>query len=275
MRNAGLVLRGRSGVSLAEMVLVMALGGLITTAAVSMIGPTNSLATQATDASEIEEGSRSTINLIAGHLRRVPQGGVLVATRDSIVVAMPVGMGVFCSNDGNRIAAYLGLGGRPLNVASLDGYALQNPNATWTFTTMPGTTYFSGTVPGRSYCTAAGGGLAGNDADYVMWQTSTTIPVGTGFFAWDKQTYRFGVSVLDPRTRGFFYGATGAPLLEVAFELHPNSRFEYRLRGSSTWYPAVASGSVMNIDVVRVVAGGLYDTNGGLLSREIPLMNSE
>ena len=265
----------RRGASLVERVRVLVLGGLITSAAVSLIGPTNELASEATEAAEVEEGARSSVNLIASTLRRVTMGGVLVATRDSVVVAMPVGMGAFCANDGSRLGAYLGLGGRPLPVAEIDGYALREANGTWSYTTYPGTSIFSGASPGRSACIAAGGGQAGNDSDYVLFGISTSILPGTGFMVWDRQTYRFGPSVLDPRTRGFHYGATGGPLLEVAFELHPNTRFEYRLRGSTTWYPGVSASYVQYIDVVRVIAGGIHDPSGALIAREIPLMNSE
>ena len=266
---------GRAGTSLVEMLLVLALGGLITTAAVSMIAPTNDLAREATESTEIGEGARSSIDLIASSIRRVPAGGVLVATRDSVVVALPLGVGMFCANDGSRLTAYLGLAGRPLNVAAVDGYALREPNGTWTFTSMAGTSLFSGATTGKAPCVAAGGGVAGVDTDYYTFYISTSVAPGQGLLVWDRHTFRFGPSALDPATRGFFYGQTGAPLLEVAFELHANSRFEYRLRGSTTWYASVSATYAPYIEVVRVVAGGLYDANSGLMSREIPLLNSE
>ena len=267
---------GRRGTSLTETMVVLVLGGVITTAAVSMIAPTNRVASEATESAEVEEGARSTLTLLASTLRRVPQGGVQVATRDSVVVALPVGMGAFCSNDGGRLSVYLGLGGRPLNIPAVDGYAFRDSNSgLWLFAAMAGTQMFSGATTGKANCVLAGGGVAGVDSDYYTFYTNNNTPPGTGFLIYDRHTFKFGASVLDPATRGFHYGATGTPLLEVAFELHPSTHFEYRLRGQTTWSTAVAANQAGQIDAIRVIAGGMYDTTGGLISRDIPLMNSE
>lgn len=267
---------GRAGASLVEMVLVLVLGGLITTAAVSLIAPTNELAAEATASAEVEEGARSTLDLIASTLRRVPQGGIMVATRDSVVVALPLAMGAFCANDGSRLTAYLGLGGRTLDIPAVDGYAFRDPSSgQWAFAAMSGTQMFSGSTPGRSVCVATGGGLAGFDSDYTTFYASTNVVPGTGFLVYDRQTFRFGPSVLAPTTRGLHYGATGAPLLEVSLGLHSSSHFEYRLRGTTTWYPALSSTYTPHIDAIRVIAGGATDASSALIAREIPLMNSE
>ena len=269
------VFADRDGTSLAEMLIVLVLGGVITTAAVSMIAPTNRIAAEAVETSEVEEGVRSTINLIASTLRRVPQGGILVATSDSIVVAVPVAMGAFCATDGSRLTMYLGLAGQTLNVAAVDGFGFRDNHGTWAFTAYPGPTMFSGVTQGRAPCVAAGGGAAGSDSDYYTFQVNTSMPVGTPFLVWDRQTLRFGASSLEPTMRGFHYGPTGGQLLEVAFGLNLGTRFEYRLRGSTVWYPSVSSSHAQNIDVVRVIAGTIQDPGSALLAREIPLVNSE
>lgn len=267
-------LAGRRGTSLVEMLLVLVLGGVITTAAVSMIAPTNRIAAEAVETGEMEEGVSSTLNLIASTLRRVPLGGVQVATRDSVVIALPLAIGAFCATDGSRLTMYLGLGGQPLNVAAVDGFAFRS-GGVWSFTVYAGTTMFSGVTQGRAPCVATGGGVAGSDSDYYTFYVNTSVPVGTPFLIWDRRTLRFGASSLEPALRGFHYGATGAPLLEVAFGLNAATRFEYRLRGSTTWYPSLGSGYVQYIDAVRVIAGSVNESSGALLAREIPLVNSE
>ena len=98
---------------------------------------------------------------------------------------------------------------------------------------------------------------------------------GTSWLVWDRHTYKFAPSVLDPTTRGFHYGATGTPLLEVAYGLHSSTHFEYRLRGGTTWYPALGTSYVANIDVIRVIAGSTADASTALIARDIPLINSE
>ena len=267
---------GRAGTSLVEMILVLVLGGLITSAAVSLIAPTNQLATDATRSAEVEEGARSALDLISSTLRRVPQGGIMVATRDSIVVALPLAMGAFCANDGSRLTAYLGLGGRALDVAAVDGYAFRDPNSGhWSFAAMSGTQMFSGSTPGRAGCVATGGGLAGVDSDYTIFYASTGVVPGTGFLVYDRQTFKFAPSVLAPTTRGLHYGATGSPLLEVSLGLHSTSRFEYRLQGGTTWYPALSASYAQYIDAIRVIVGGVNEASTALIAREIPLMNSE
>lgn len=264
---------GRSGSSLVEMLLAIVLGGLITGAAVSAIAPTNELARTATEATQHADGARSTVHLLAAELRRLPAGGVLVATAESVVVAMPVAVGAFCANDGSRLTAYLSLDGRRLDPAIVDGFAIGNANGTWSHTAYAGTTLFSGAVQGRAPCVAAGGGLPGSDTDYYTFGTSTSVTPGTPFLVWDRQTFRFGPSLLDPSTRGFRTGPTGGSPVEVALALHPESRFQYRLSGGTTWLSAVASSSVGAIDAIRVTTGAM---NGAAdMVRDIPLMNTD
>jgi hypothetical protein len=268
-------IRSRAGTSLVEMVLVIGLGGLITAAAVSTIAPTNELARAATESIETQEGARSTVYLLASSLRRVQAGGVLLATADSVVVAMPVAVGAFCANDGSRLSAYLGLGDRALVPAVVDGYAIRNSYGNWGYTAYAGTSLFSNATPGRTACIAAGGGAAGRDSDYFRFSTSTSIVPGTGFLVWDRQTFRFGASVLDPTTRGFHYGPTGGASAEVAYGLHAQSGFRYRLRGSTTWYGSVSSYNLRNIDAIRVLTSGANEAAPSDMMRDIPLMNAE
>lgn len=267
--------RSRAGTSLVEMVLVIGLGGLITAAAVSTIAPTNELARAATESIETQEGARSAVYLLASSLRRVQAGGVLVATPDSVVVAMPVAVGAFCANDGSRLTAYLGLGDRPLVPAVVDGYALRNSVGSWSYTAYAGTSIFSNATPGRTACIAAGGGAAGRDSDYFEFSTSTSIVPGTGFLVWDRQTFRFGPSMLDPTTRGFHYGPTGGSSAEVAYGLHAQSGFRYRLQGSTTWYGWVSGSYLRNIDAIRVMTAGASEATPSDMMRDIPLMNAD
>ena len=265
---------GRAGTSLVEMLMVMTLGGLITAAAVSAIAPTNELARSATDATEYADGARSTVHFLASHLRRVPGGGVLVATVDSIVVAMPIAVGVFCANESGNFTAYFGLGGAELDIAAIDGYALRNTAGVWTYTTQTGTSLFSGAVQGRNPCVTAGGGQAGSDSDYYTLGPNASYQLGSAMLLWDKQTYRFGASVLDPTTRGFLYGPTGGSQVEIAYALHPDSGFRYRLTGTTTWVSAVEPASVASIDAIRVMSGAA-DGTATDLERDIPLMNTQ
>lgn len=268
-------IRDRAGTSLVEIVLVIGLGGLITAAAVSTIAPTNRLARAATESIELQEGTRSTVYLLASSLRRVQAGGVLVATADSVVVAMPVAVGAFCANDGTRASAYLGLGDRPLVPAVVDGFAIRDVDGIWSHTEDAGSSLFANTTPGRSACIAAGGGAAGRDSDYFRFAMSSDVVPGTGFLVWDRQTFRFGPSVLDPTTRGFHYGPTGGPSAEVAYGLHAESGFRYRLRGSTRWYESVPRGRLANIDAIRVLTSGANQAAPSAMMRDIPLMNAD
>lgn len=264
----------RAGTSLVEMLLVIALGGLITAAAIGAIAPTNELARAATEATQNEDAARSTVHLLAGDLRRVTAGGVFVATSDSVVVAIPIAVGVICANDGTRVTSYLGLGGGVLNPASVDGHAFRSTTGSWTYTTSAGITAFPGTTQGRAPCVTAGGGAAGSDSDYYTVTVVSANPAGTVVMVWDRQTFRFGPSLLDPTTRGLHHATTGTNSVEIAYALHPQSRFQYRRTGTTTWLYAVASADVASIDAIRVMAGAVDGSDTDMV-RDIPLMNTE
>ena len=268
-------LRDRAGTSLVEMLMVIAMGGLITAAAVSAIAPTNELAQAATDATKYEDGARSTAHLLAGDLRRVPAGGVLVATADSVVVAVPLAVGAVCANDGTYATIYLGLGNATLSTLAVDGYAVRGTTGVWTFTTHAGSSLFSGVTQQRSLCVAAGGGAAGKDSDYYTFTSNlTSHPAGTAVLVWDRLTFRFGTSLLDPTTRGFHHATTSTNSVEVAYALHPQSRFEYRLNSGTSWLPAVGSNAVASIDGIRVRVGSIAGSADDMV-RDIPLMNTQ
>lgn len=265
----------RAGASLVEMLLVLALGGLITAAAVSAIAPTNELARAATESTQHEDGARSTVHLLATDLRRVPAGGVLVATSDSVVVAIPLAVGAACANDGSAVTIYFGLGGGVLDTAAVDGYAVRNADGTWTQTTHAGGSLFSTAVQGRTPCVSSGGGEAGNESDYYTFTADMPmLQPADAVFLWDRQTFRFGASLLDPTTRGFHHASTETNSVEVAYALHPLSRFQYRLTGSTTWAPAVDSNGVGSIDAIRVLAGAASGSETDMV-RDIPLMNTQ
>ena len=91
--------------------------------------------------------------------------------------------------------------------------------------------------------------------------------------------FKIDQSQLNPITLALYRGVTGDTLREFATGITTDSKFQYRLP-SSTYQNSIASGSVANIENIRVIASGIAtDSIGGIESYSyewtvgIPLRN--
>ena len=87
---------GRGGFSLVEMIVVLVLAGIVSTAAITMFSTQNRLNATMTALGESQENARSAVQLAAGELRSASGGAVATARADRVVLRMPIVIGVIC-----------------------------------------------------------------------------------------------------------------------------------------------------------------------------------
>lgn len=271
----------RRGFSLIEMVIVLVLAGLVSSAAISMFSTQNQLNAEMTALGESQENARSAVQLTATELRSVGGGSVIGASADRIVVRVPIVVGIICGElPGNRTSVYFPMNGRTLDLRDeADGKMLLNPVVGWQRRNLSGGDGFQGSAS-RQACIDAGNGSAGTDADYATLLGND--PVGTPVMLYRDVTYSFGTSGLDPSRRAFFRTSLDEQI-ELAQGFSTGTRFEFMLSNDGVWRTTVASNRRDDISAIRlvaeVVAEGVSGSATGSatfgLTREIQLRNFE
>ena len=246
----------RSGFSLVEMVIVLVLAGIVSTAAISMFSTQNRLNAAMTALGESQENARSAVQVAATEIRAASGGSVLRARSDRLVVRVPVIVGIVCAlGTGNATHVYFPLNGRTIDLRDdVDGYGVRTADGDWDYDRLRGSDGFRGSSS-RQACRDAGTGDIGEDSDYATLRRRS-LEIGGAVMLFREVEYAFGPSALDGSQRAFSRTRAGAKV-ELAQGFDTTSRFEYRLDGDTVWQSAVYS-SLGSIDAVRVVA----DVNG-------------
>ena len=274
-------MRGRSGFSLVEMVIVLVLAGLVSTAAITMFSSQNRLNAAMTALGESQENARSAVRAAATELRAVTNGGIVVARSDRVVVRVPILMGIVCavSGSGER-SVYVPLDGRVFDLSEeIDGYGLRDDTGSWATGVAVGATDGFRGSESRQPCLDAGTGDAGEDGDYATILTAGEI--GDAVQLYREVTYSFGTSGLH-ETRRAFFRARGGNSVELAQGFSNDSRLEYWRESQSQWVPAVAPADLADITRIRLVTQVSGAGRSGLstgtarfsLMREVPLRNA-
>ena len=273
--------RDSRGFSLIEMVIVIVLAGLVSTAAISMFTTQNQLNAAMTALGESQENARSAVEVAATELRSVGGGAVIGASSDRIVVRVPIVVGIICGTlPGNRTSVYFPLDGRRLDLRhDADGKMLLNPNVGWQQRNLTGGDGFHGSSS-RQACIDAGNGSAGSDGDYATLLGND--PVGTPLMIYRDVTYSFATSGLDSSRRAFYRTALGQQI-ELAQGFSTATRFEFMLSDDGVWRSTVRNNERASISAIRIVAevvgegvsGSATGTATFGLTRDIQLRNFE
>ncbi|HEX6589387.1 MAG TPA: type II secretion system protein [Longimicrobiales bacterium] len=269
---------GRRGFSLVEMVIVLVLAGIVSTAAITMFSTQNRLNAQMTALGESQENARSAVMLAASELHGATAGAVIDAGASSLTLRLPVVVGVVCGEqNGPFRSVYFPLDGVDLDASEIDGYALADASGAWTDAgAFRNPNQFN---PGaRQFCIDAGGGAAGQDADYARMRLIGSS-VGTPVMLYREVRYYLAPSALDSSRRGFFR-ATDGQAVELAHGFTDDSRFEYQL-ADTAWSSSVRNPDLANIEGVRLVvevqgegtSGSASGSASFALVREIQLRN--
>ena len=274
----------RSGFSLVEMVIVLVLAGIISTAAVTMFSTQNHLNAHMTALGESQENARSAVTLAATELRSASGGSIVSARGDVLVVRVPIIVGIVCASlHGHGSAVYFPLDGAPLDVQTgVDAFDVRSIFGDWSVDMEPRPSdRFSG--GSRQPCIDAGTGSVGTDSDYATMRIGgAAVDVGSPVRLYREISYFFTTSTLDSSRRGFFRYAQGQAV-ELAQGFSAGTRFEYRLEGDTAWIATVPRNDLDRITAVRLLAEVVGEGASGsatgsatfALSREIQLRNSE
>lgn len=274
-------MRGRSGFSLVEMVIVLVLAGLVSTAAITMFSSQNRLNAAMTALGESQENARSAVQAAATELRAVTNDGIVVARSDRVVARVPVLIGIICAGSGaGDRSVYFPLDGRSFDLFDeVDGYGLRDDAGSWaTGMGVDGTAGFRG-LESRQPCLDAGTGDAGEDTDYATIRMAGEI--GDAVQLYREVTYSFGVSGLHETRRAFFRTRRGNAV-ELAQGFSSDSRLEYWRETESRWVPAVQPADLPDVTRIRLLTDVSGAGRSGLstgtahfsLMREVPLRNA-
>jgi prepilin-type N-terminal cleavage/methylation domain-containing protein len=269
----------RRGFSLIEMVIVLVLAAVVSTAAISMFTTQNQLNAEMTALGESQENARSAVQLVATELRSVGGGSVVAASGDRIVVRVPIVIGIICgANQGNRTSVYFPLEGRQLDLRrDADGKMLLNANVGWQQRNLSGADGFHGNGS-RQACIDAGNGSAGSDGDYATLLGDD--PVGTPVMIYRDVTYSLAMSALDETRRAFYRTSLGEQI-ELAQGFSTATHFEFMLSNDGVWRASVNNNQLRLISAVRLIAEVVGEGVSGSatgsatfgLTREIHLRN--
>jgi prepilin-type N-terminal cleavage/methylation domain-containing protein len=271
----------RRGFSLVEMIIVLVLAGIVSTAAFSMFTTQNRLNAAMTALGESQESARSAVQVAASELRSASSGSVISASSDRLVVRVPIVVGVICGEGAsNHVGVYFPMDGRVIDLRTeADGKMLLNANVGWQRRSFAGTDGFLG-ASSRQICADAGNGTAGDDGDYATLLGRD--PVGTPIMIYRDVTYSFATSALDPSRRGFFRTAHREEV-ELAQGFSSRTGLEYMVSNDGVWRTSVANNRLDDISAVRVLAevSGVASSGSSTgnatfsLVREIQLRNAE
>lgn len=266
------------GFSLVEMVIVLVLAGLVSTAAMTMFTTQNRLNAQMTALGESQENARSAVLLAASELHAATADAVIEAEEDRLTLRLPIVVGIVCGEQNPQFKdIYFPMNGASLDDADIDGYAVREDDGTWDDRgRIPGGNLTRG-GSGRRRCTENGGGLPGSDTDYATLRVGNGL--GTPVMLYHEVSYFFAPSALDSSRRGFFRSADGQSI-ELAHGFTDDSRFEFQL-GDSLWHSSLRTSEVGDVEAIRLLVdvhgeGGTGSSRASAtfsLVREVQLRN--
>ena len=276
---------GRGGFSLVEMVIVLVLAGIVSTAAVSMFSTQNELNASLTALGESQENARSAVQVAAMELRSAARKSVVSARADRLVIRIPISVGVVCgAPNASLTSVYFPLEGRTLDMRTdVDAYDVRSIYGTWSDPMRPRSSDGFNRGQSRQACIDAGAGAQGSDTDYASLRVGgASVAIGSPVRLFREITYYFAASTLDPARRAF-YRARRTEAVELATGFSADTRFEFSLAGDTSWHAAVRTADLERIDAIRVVANVEGEGTSGVetssasfsLTREIQLRNAQ
>lgn len=268
-----------SGFSLAEMVIVLVLAGIVSTAAITMFSTQNRLNAAMTALGESQENARSAVQVAAAEIRAATAGGLMQASPNVVVLRVPVVMGIVCAQSArNTSHVYFPMHGRTLDLRNeIDGSGVQDDQGDWRYGRLSNSDGFRGNAS-RAPCTEAGTGDLGEDSDYATLRGRRTA--GAPVLLYRQVEYSFGRSGLDETRRALFRSQSGEQV-ELAQGFTDESRFAYRLEGDTVWRSPITT-SLRGIVAVRLIAEVEGEGTSGMqsgtasfaLTRDVVLRNT-
>lgn len=233
------------------------------------------------------DNARSATERMASEIRSVMQDGFVVAGRRTLTVRSPMLLTVVCNRTLTNFSIYNEGGEGAIDADEVAGVGWLNVGSgTWDYRTTTWS-FIDGTggTPAAS-CAGTGADTTWASQDFHRLRQfdalyGSTPDPGEVIMLYRETTFKIQSSVLDSGTLGLFRGSYGQPLVEFATGMDTTAQFQYRTGGSS-YADTVTSGSLDDIDAVRIVAdarkraetGGQEDITFGwssnLILRNVP-----
>ena len=255
-----MVTRRRAGFTLVETLIAMVLSTIVISLVSHAFLIQNQYYSTQTLRTGVQDNVRAATELIAREIRTAMDDGIIVAGPRTLTVRSPVTVTVVCSTVGLPDLDVFSSGGESkLDTAEIAGVAARDPstgtwestNTTWSYIRSPG--------PGSAgNCAANGADTTGAfDAFYRLRRFNLLLsPVpddGDEVMLFRETTFKIQTSQLDTTTLGLFRGVYGASFVEFATGIDTTAHFEYRT-GGSTYADTISSGTLTDIDAIRLVA---------------------
>jgi len=199
-RSARIRARARRGFTLVEMLLTMAILGIVGTALVKLILVQARFSGDQMALRSARTVSRNAMNIMLTDLRMVQdKGGLKAASRDSVTVRIPVGFGLVCSTSGGTSISLVPVDSAMSAMAQYAGFAVRD-SATGEYSyrdagvPMPVSSLTTGL---STICTGAGIASItynGRTSRVVTLLDSPGGPANVGWpaFIYQEVTYKFG-----------------------------------------------------------------------------------
>lgn len=192
----------RRGFSLAELLVAMVIAGIIGLALTRLVISQARFVSIQDGMMEARGTARAALNVLAEELRMVGDSGVIVASRDSIVVRAPYAHGVACGAVfGRRVVALLPTDSAVYAAAAISGFMWRDTLGAWRIydgaDVALSSTFFC-SFSGVTNPTVVSMAATGWSARAVSVPNPSGLMVGAPVFLYQTITYRFAPSVEVP-----------------------------------------------------------------------------
>jgi prepilin-type N-terminal cleavage/methylation domain-containing protein len=297
--------RKGKGFTLIEMLVSFLLFAVVSASAIGLLRTQRNLYDVQYDRMDLQRNVRGAVDLVAGELRSIPDGGVITGSADSLVVRYPIRWGLVCG-DLNKAAVKAGDPPpppapdaeiyMPTAVDQLfadqvqSGLGFRDENGVWTYiedSLQPWEDSLF--VETLIYCTGGPGAKVQKDKfdkeGNLVERGDTAVDPNYGRFfgfysyvgfeayqgaqivAYANVTYRFGASEFDPGTRALFR-VTPNGAQELAGLFDSESGFEYIVENGQM-KTNLPPGHLEKVVAIRIKAFATKDNQAGGASRTL------
>ena len=273
--------RNTGGFTLLEAIVALTLSSLIVALVASVFWAQNDFYALVVERAKVHDNLRVVTDLIASEIRGVSSGGVTTAQPRQFIIRLPLAMGGVCVGEAGHGRVYMP-GLSDINGSDVAGYARQDANGKWTYTTDTWSNLLvsSGVIDAGLCATGSGADTAGATQDFGRLLISGGTTLGEAIMIWQVVEFKIDESELDPTTLAVFRGVTGATLREFATGIKPDTKFEYS-KGGADFTSSVTGAALDTIKAIRVTASAIASDSTGAVDAyeyewtvKIPLRNS-
>ncbi len=253
---------GADGFTLVEAMIALLLSTMVVTLVTSVFLAQNEFYTDAVRRSVLHESVRGATTVASSELRAVSAGGIVAAQGGSIVARAPLVVGAVCATDGTSLFVFFPLEGQGVDASEVSGYAVRQSAEPWRFIQggRESLAPSSGVEAARK-CAATGADTVGAPADFYRLagiDKGNGVVVGDLVMLYRKVEFKLAPSGLEPASLGFYQGAPGATLVELASGLSARSGFAYQLLRHPSFMDRVqGKGNLDNIRNIRLYLEGV------------------